>query len=332
MNQTVPALNFDAFFQQLQHSDLSAWTEPLQQAVTRKLAELNHGDLPRWIDAFNALPTLSADQLELDRSALLIGTQAGCTATQRQQLEQSMRQLMPWRKGPYSLFGLDIDTEWRSDLKWDRLKQHIAPLRNRNVLDIGCGNGYHCWRMHAAGAKRVLGIDPSWKFLLQFRALKKYIGETLPVELLPLGIEELPTQMRCFDSVFSMGVFYHRRSPIDHLLELMSFLRPGGELVLETLVIDGDRNCVLVPDDRYAQMRNVWFLPSAAALCSWLERCGYQQVRCVDIDTTGVEEQRSTDWMKFHSLPEFLDPQDPSLTLEGLPAPKRGIFIAQKPF
>lgn len=332
MNQSAPALNFDAFFQQLQHSDLAPWVGPLQQALDTKLAQINHGDLPRWIEAFDSLPILPTDQLELDRGALLIGTQQGCSDQQQLQIEQAMRQLMPWRKGPYSLFGIDIDTEWRSDFKWDRLKQHIAPLYNRTVLDIGCGNGYHCWRMHAAGAKRVLGIDPSWKFLLQFRALKKYIGAQLPVELLPLGIEELPANMRCFDSVFSMGVFYHRRSPIDHLLELQSFLRPGGELVLETLIIDGDRNQVLVPDGRYAQMRNVWFLPSADALCSWLERCGYQNVRCVDIDTTRMEEQRSSDWMKFHSLPEFLDPNDPSLTVEGLPAPKRGIFIAQKPY
>lgn len=332
MNQTAPALNFVDFFQQLQRSDLATWAAPLQHSVEGKLARINHGDLPRWIDAFDSLPSLTTDQLDLDQAALLIGSQEGCSDNQKALIEQAMRQLMPWRKGPYSLFGIDIDTEWRSDFKWDRLKSHIAPLHNRNVLDIGCGNGYHCWRMHAAGAKRVLGIDPSWKFLLQFRALKKYIGEQLPVELLPLGIEEMPSNMRCFDTVFSMGVFYHRRSPIDHLLELQSFLRPGGELVLETLVVDGDRNCVLVPDDRYAQMRNVWFLPSADALCSWLERCGYQQVRCVDIDTTSIQEQRSSDWMKFHSLPEFLDPNDPERTIEGLPAPKRGLFIAQVPY
>lgn len=331
MIQNHAVLNFDHFYQQLQHSELCDWLPPLQQAIESKLSRLNHGDLPQWLAAFDALPDLATDQLELDRDALLIGSPKGAAEPQQQQIETAMRQLMPWRKGPYSVFGVDIDTEWRSDFKWDRLKDQIAPLHNRTVLDIGCGNGYHCWRMQAAGARRVIGIDPSWKFLLQFRALKKYIGE-LPVELLPLGIEEMPDKMRCFDTVFSMGVFYHRRSPIDHLMELQSFLRPGGELVLETLVVDGDRHRVLLPDDRYAQMRNVWFLPSADALCSWLERCGYQNVRCVDINTTSTEEQRSTSWMNFHSLAEFLDPDDSSKTLEGLPAPKRALFIAQTPF
>ena len=56
-----------------------------------------------------------------------------------------------------------------------------------------------------------------------------------------------------------MGVLYHRRSPIDHLLELKGCLQTGGELVLETLVIDGGLGEVLVPENRYAKMRNVWF-------------------------------------------------------------------------
>ncbi|RDE22734.1 tRNA 5-methoxyuridine(34)/uridine 5-oxyacetic acid(34) synthase CmoB [Motiliproteus coralliicola] len=326
-----PALDFSDFFTQLQHSELAPWVDPLQQRINEKLTRLNHGDMPGWLAAFDALPELTSDQTDLDRGSLLIGTEQGCSSDQHQQLEQAMRQLMPWRKGPYSVFGVEIDTEWRSDMKWDRLKDSIAPLHNRNVLDIGCGNGYHCWRMLAAGARRVIGIDPSWKFLLQFRALKKYLGE-LPVELLPLGIEELPQKMQIFDTVFSMGVFYHRRSPIDHLLELQSFLRPGGELVLETLIIDGDAQQMLLPADRYAQMRNVWFLPSAEALCGWLERCGYQQVRCVDINQTSIEEQRATDWMQYHSLAQFLDPNDPNRTVEGYPAPKRGLFIAQRAY
>ena len=44
-----------------------------------------------------------------------------------------------------------------------------------------------------------------------------------------------------------MGVLYHRASPFDCLLQLKNQLTKGGELILETLVVDGDENTVLVP-------------------------------------------------------------------------------------
>ncbi|HLD64590.1 MAG TPA: tRNA 5-methoxyuridine(34)/uridine 5-oxyacetic acid(34) synthase CmoB, partial [Pseudomonas sp.] len=176
----------------------------------------------------------------------------------------------------------------------------------------------------------VIGIDPNWLFFCQFQALRRYLPE-LPAWHLPFALEELPDKLEGFDTVFSMGVLYHRRSPIDHLLALKDCLVKGGELVLETLVVEGDVNTVLVPPDRYAQMRNVWFLPSVAALELWLRRAGLVDVRCVDVSVTSVEEQRSTDWMRFQSLPDFLDPSDHSRTQEGLPAPMRAVMVARKP-
>ena len=225
------------------------------------------------------------------------------------------------------MFGIDADTEWRSDWKWDRLKDRIAPLENRLVLDVGCGNGYHGWRMLGAGARLVIGIDPAMLSVMQFQAIRKLYGDAA-IYVLPVGIEDIPAEMRLFDTVFSMGVLYHRRSPIDHLLELKGCLRPGGELILETLVVEGGVDSVLVPDRRYAQMRNVWFLPSCDALAVWMNRCGFKNIRLVNVTKTSVEEQRGTEWMRFHSLRDFLDPMDAGLTREGLPAPVRAIFIA----
>ncbi len=194
-----------------------------------------------------------------------------------------------------------------------------------------CGNGYHCWRMAGAGADLVIGIDPTQLFLAQFLAVRHFLGKSYPIHLLPLGIEQLPANLQAFDTVFSMGILYHRRSPIDHLYELKGCLHQGGELVLETLVIEGEEGEVLVPNGRYAKMRNVWFIPTPATLCGWLRRCGFRNVRLVDVTATTVEEQRRTEWMQFESLSDYLDPANPQLTIEGHPAPQRAIILAESP-
>ena len=228
------------------------------------------------------------------------------------------------------MHGIEIDTEWRSDWKWQRVETHLLPLRGRRILDVGCGNGYHCWRMLGAGAQLVIGVDPSPLFAMQYAAVKHFTGE-YPFYLLPVGVESVPEKLAAFDTVFSMGVLYHRRSPIDHLMHLKDCLRPGGQLVLETLVIDGDSQQVLVPADRYAKMRNVWFIPSAAGVQHWLQRCGFEQVEVVDINVTSIEEQRATEWMRNESLIDFLDPRDARRTVEGYQAPTRAIITALVP-
>ena len=172
-------------------------------------------------------------------------------------------------------------------LEMGRVAPHLD-LAGKRILDVGCGNGYYMWRMLGAGADSVVGVDPNWLFFCQFHAMKRYLPE-LPAWHLPFALEELPPKLEGFETVFSMGVLYHRRSPVDHLLDLKDCLVRGGELVLETLVVEGDENTALVPEDRYAQMRNVWFLPSVPALERWLRRAGFVDVRCVDVSVTSVE-------------------------------------------
>lgn len=300
------------------------WAKSLASQVEKVFSGQAHGDLARWQQAVDDLPVPTPSHIDL-LDSVAIGTEMDLTEPFKQQMRDSLMKLHPWRKGPYSLFGINIDTEWRSDWKWDRLKDHIAPLQNRLVLDVGCGNGYHCWRMLGAGARLVVGIDPTLLSVMQFQAVRKLYGEA-PIFILPIGVEQLPAEMRVFDTVFSMGVLYHRRSPIDHLLELKGCLRPGGELVLETLVVMGGPDTVLLPDQRYAQMRNVWFLPSCDALMKWLRRCGFKNIKLCDVTKTSVQEQRSTEWMTFNSLQDFLDPENDELTSEGLPAPVRAII------
>jgi tRNA (mo5U34)-methyltransferase len=288
-----------------------------------------HGDFARWLAALRDLPDVRPTSVDL-RERVRIGEAAQVTAVERDNLRAALMGLHPWRKGPLELFGLLVDTEWRSDWKWERIAPHLESLEGRTVLDVGCGNGYHCWRMAGAGAAFVLGVDPHLLYTLQYWAVRHFVREPA-VHVLPLALEDLPEGLQAFDTVFSMGVLYHRRSPFDHLLSLRSCLRPGGELVLETLVIDGEEGMALVPPDRYARMPNVWFLPTCNTLAAWLGKSGYIDVRLVDLTVTTTDEQRSSAWMTFESLPEALDPEDSTRTVEGHPAPKRAVFVVRKP-
>jgi len=321
-------IDYSNLLSYLPQSPLQTWCEHLPQQIADGLCEKRYGDLPQWKAALAQLPHLSSSQNNFIEK-VEIGVAEDCDEETRAQLRLTLEALIPWRKGPYWIHGIHIDTEWRSDWKWDRVIPHLAPLKDRLVLDVGCGNGYHCWRMLGEGAKRVIGIDPSPRFVVQFHMVKQLAGKHYPIDVLPVGIEELPEKLQAFDTVFSMGVFYHRKSPMDHLRELKEALRPGGQLVLETLVIDGKLGDVLVPEDRYAKMNNVWFLPSCETMLSWLRKMGFSNPRVVDICKTTTEEQRSTHWMKFHSLPEFLHPDNRLLTAEGHPAPIRAVFVAE---
>lgn len=234
---------------------------------------------------------------------------------------------MPWRKGPWLFGELTIDTEWRSDWKWARLQPHLNPLSGKRVLDVGCGNGYFGGRLLEAGAWGVIGIDPTLLYCMQNFAVAAIKG-TANNWVLPLTLEEVPLRS-CFDTVLSMGVIYHRKDPLDHVHRLFECTLSGGEVVLESLIVDAHQN--LHPSDRYARMRNIHVIPTTAQMINWLTQVGFVDARVVDITPTSLEEQRSTDWMRFESLPEALDPQDPSRTVEGHPAPVRAIVIAQKP-
>jgi len=322
-------IEFGDFYQRIAKGPLSPWLNTLPSQLTAWQKESLHGKFKMWFNAVDRLPLLQPEKLDLLHS-VTANMLEPLPQGQREGIENLLRNLMPWRKGPFSLYDVEIYTEWRSDWKWDRVLPHISSLAGRTILDVGCGSGYHMWRMIGAGAHLAVGIDPTQLFLCQFEAVRKLLGNDQRAHLLPLGIEQLPA-LNAFDTVFSMGVLYHRRSPLEHLWQLKDQLVKDGELVLETLVVEGDENTVLVPGDRYAQMRNVYFIPSALALKNWLEKCGFVDVRSADVCVTTTEEQRRTEWMTTESLAEFLDPDDRTKTIEGYPAPIRAVLIATKP-
>ena len=320
---------YDPLYPQLAAMGQQRWSEQLQATLPERLVLDGHGKMAGWLSALQSLPEIRPSRIAL-QDDVTIGSGADLGQVSREEVIARLQAFHPWRKGPYNFFGIEIDTEWRSDWKWERLLPHIQPLAGRRVLDVGCGNGYHGWRMRGAGAELVLGIEPFLVSVLQFQVMQRYLCDPQH-HVIPIGIEDVPPNLACFDSVFSMGVLYHRRSPLDHLFELKGCLRPGGELILETLIVEGDKETIFMPQGRYAKMRNVWFLPSIAAMTLWLKRCGFTDIACVDTDRTSREEQRSTGWMHFESLADFLDPDDAEKTIEGHPAPLRAIFTATRP-
>lgn len=295
----------------------------LAQLGWDRLKNNRHGDLPAWLEAISALPQ-GDGFIELDHDAPVLGSMAQDLTG----LHQNLMKLHPWRKGPLRLAGIRIDTEWRSDWKWNRLKNQLD-LTGHEVLDIGCGNGYFGLRMLAAGAEQVVGIDPTMVFVMQWLAMHK-MAPTLKNYVLPLGVEDLPEMAKGFDSVFSMGVLYHRRDPVHHLKRLRKLCKPHGQLILETVVLEGDHDEVLIPDGRYARMRNVHAIPTVPVLKDWLAQAGLEQPMILDTSTTSTDEQRSTEWMKFESLQACLDPKNPSKTVEGHQRPVRTAILVNK--
>ena len=293
------------------------------------LQQIRYGDFPRWRELLSELPQIQPLSVEFG-SKVRIGSASDGDPETLTQLREKLLKFIPWRKGPFELFGIDIETEWQSNLKWDRLVKEISSLESRRVLDVGSGNGYSGFRMLEEGAEMVLGIDPHIAYVAQFWLLKHFAAES-PIFVLPLTLEQVPPSLNYFDTVFSMGVIYHRRSPIDHILELKSCLRPGGELVIESICVDGEAGYSLTPEKKYARMGNVWFVPSIPTLVQWLSRCGMEQISVIDESTTTVDEQRKTEWMPFDSLEDALDVNNPQLTIEGLPAPKRVVVKAIRP-
>ena len=286
------------------------------QGLNISIDDLNHGDLPRWLEAIDLLPNSAPTHVSLG-NIVTIGDAR--EINDNDVFDRCIQTLAPWRKGPFRLFGRPINSEWRSDLKWERVRSHID-LHGRSVLDVGCGNGYYGWRMLEAGASSVTGIDSSLLFVLQHALFAQYMGNQQAI--LPLRLEEFSAQ-RLYDVVFSMGVLYHQTNPEAHLDAVCKLLSPDGTLILETLVYP----TTLVPNERYARMKNV-HIPSIADLCHDLEALGFNDVDVKNVSLTRTLEQRSTDNMPFESLAKALSDQNALETVEGYRAPVRATIIA----
>ncbi len=295
----------------------------------RRWASQNKKGFLRYRLPMQSISSLRAAWCDFDGDVVRIGAKNELNDEQRQKVKQALRAFMPWRKGPFSVFGIEIDAEWRSERKWNRVLPVLPDLRDRVVADIGCNNGYYMFRMAAHRPRLVLGFEPHVQHWYCFRTLNSLAAQAnLTADL--LGVEHLHLFPDCFDCIFLMGIIYHRHSPIDVLRDARTALKAGGRLIVESQAVPGDDPVALFPRKTYCKAPGVWFVPTAACLHNWLERAGFTQVDLFCSHAMSGREQRATEWMIYESYEDFIDNDNTHLTIEGYPAPRRVFFQALK--
>ncbi len=283
----------------------------------------------RYREPFLSVSHLRARQNNFAGDTVTIGGADEISPGERKLVRQVLQGFMPWRKGPFRIFDIDIDAEWQSQRKWNRMLPQLPDLGNKIIGDIGCNNGYYMFRMLPYQPRLVLGFEPYVQHYYTFRTLNGFVrNEDLRIEL--LGIEHLPLFPNCFDVLFCLGIIYHRRSPLDALHDVFNALKPGGTLLLESQAIAGEDPVALFPEKTYAKVPGTWFVPTASCLKNWLLRCGFTEVKQFCMHPMSNLEQRRTDWMTFESYDDFIQQDNPALTIEGYPAPWRVFFSATK--
>ena len=302
------------------NSNLNSIKEELLIATEEALSKKN-GNVPRWEKSIENIRKCKMGEVRYSEPYIHINSST------TPDLIDSFFELRPWRKGPYRIGEICIDSEWNGNLKWKRLEPIFHLIKDKEILDIGSGNGYFSFLLSLYGAKHVLAIEPFLLFNYQFHAINFLIKNPLNITMAPLRLEQLSNQKE-FDLVFSMGVLYHQKNHLSHLMKIKELLKPSGYLLLETLMVDG-KNQLIIPNDRYAKMRNVFNIPSVDIIERWLLKTGFKNIELIDITQTTFAEQRKTPWIgdQTESLEDFLDKSDFNKTIEGYPAPKRVMFL-----
>ena len=276
-------------------------------------------------EAIKALPSYDEVTISLgDKVEIKI---PNLTINQTEEIEQAALLMKPWRKGPFQINEMFIDSEWQSHIKYNLLEPHFN-LKDKIVGDIGCNNGYYLFRMLSHNPKKLIGFDPSAIYYSQFQYINHFVKSEIIYEL--LGVEHVEFYEHKFDVLFCLGVLYHRSDPVAMLKSLCKGLHKGGELILDTFMIDGEDEICLTPKERYSKIPNIYFIPTIPALINWCKRAGFESVEVLETMVTKHHEQRKTKWIDTQSLEDFLDPNDKTKTVEGYPAPKRVYIKAMK--
>ena len=162
------------FYLSIIDTPLSRFLPEFSKIIQEWKNTVHHAEQKKWEKQLQSLPDIEAKDFHFE-DTVSIGDARDLSLEAEKHLKTVLKGYMPWRKGPFNLFGVEINTEWRSDFKWNRIANDLPDLTGKRVLDVGCGSGYHLFRMQQAGAAQVIGIDPTILFFYQFLIFKKYI-------------------------------------------------------------------------------------------------------------------------------------------------------------
>lgn len=320
----------DNFLEKAAGLELNFFASKMEKYIDENKKRFDQTDnklICKFNEIYSNLPNVKTSYNDLENDYVCAGKENDISKDDLEKLKICLKDMIPWRKGPFNLFGINVESEWNSSLKWNRFADHIN-LKDKRILDIGSSNGYYLFKMLGLGAKLAVGVEPFIPYYYQFKTIKKYINKD-NIFTFPTGFEEIPVMEEFYDYVFCMGVLYHRKSPLEMLCSIRETLVKKGVLILENLIIEGNDNIALIPEKRYAMMNNVHFVPTLNTIKVWLRKAGFNNIEVINVAKTTIKEQRKTDWTFAKSLEDFLDPDDENKTIEGYPAPIRAVIKAE---
>ncbi|MGB3770234.1 MAG: methyltransferase domain-containing protein [Rhodococcus sp. (in: high G+C Gram-positive bacteria)] len=112
-----------------------------------------------------------------------------------------------------------------------RVLRECAPWSGRDVVDVGCGSGFHL-PMFAVDARTVTGIEPHPPLLEQARARIEGMGG---VDVLGGTADSIPLSDASVDLVHARTAYFFGPGCGPGIIEAMRVLRPGGTLVVVDL-------------------------------------------------------------------------------------------------
>ena len=143
--------------------------------------------------------------------------------------------------------------------EWHALKSMLSDFKGKNVLDLGCGFGWHCRYAMENGAQSVIGIDISEKMLNKAKEINTMEG----IRYERKALEDIDFPAEKFDIVLSSLALHYVESFDDITRNTYQWLTSGGQFVFsvehpvftaegtQDWVYDNEGNKICWPVDRY---------------------------------------------------------------------------------